>query len=409
LADQAGRRLLIVTYHFPPSAASGAYRLLGFARHLPAAGWAVSVVAPPGLPWEPSDPALANRVPAGTDVWPVPYPAGRWWAPARKLMGGYGAWLPAGLLAAARAARRARPAAVLTSGPPHVVHLIGLYLKRAWRLPWVADFRDPWVANELVRPEYRRGWAARAERAVVRAADLVVANAPGAARTFARAYPADRGKVVTLTNGFDPADPPPPAPPANGSVRVLHAGELYAGRDPRPYLDAVAALRAGGGPPVRTCLIGRATPRGVAGFDLGEEVHRRGLGGAVDLRGQVPYAEALGEMRRADLLLLLDTPGRTEGVPAKVYEYMGSGRPVLALAEPGGDTAAVLRASGLLHRVAPPKDVPAIGRALAELAAAVRAGQPAVADPAALGRFTRASLAAELAAHLDRITRRGPR
>ncbi|MBX9584270.1 MAG: glycosyltransferase, partial [Gemmataceae bacterium] len=332
MTSTAGPRLLIVTYHFPPSAASGAYRLLGFARHLPAAGWAVSVVAPPGVPWEPSDPALAARVPAGTDVWSAPYPAGRAWTPVRKLMGGYGAWFPAGLLAADWAARQVRPAAVLTSGPPHLVHLIGLYLKRVHRLPWAADFRDPWVANVVGREDYRRGWAPRGERAVVRAADLVIANAPGSARTFAEAYPAQRDKVVTLTNGFDPGDPPPPpAPAADGSVRVLHAGELYAGRDPRPYLDAVAALKAEAGPPVRTCLVGRAAPPAAGGFDVAEEVRSRGLNGEVDLRGQVPYAEALGEMRRADVLLLLDTPGRTEGVPAKVYEYMGSGRPVLAL------------------------------------------------------------------------------
>ena len=68
--------LLIVTYHFPPSAASGAFRLLGFARHLPAHGVPVSVVAPPTLPWEPSDAGLAARVPPGTALYPVPYPSG---------------------------------------------------------------------------------------------------------------------------------------------------------------------------------------------------------------------------------------------------------------------------------------------------------------------------------------------
>lgn len=399
--------LLLVTYHFPPSAASGVFRALGFVRHLPAAGWGVEVVAPPAIPWEPSDPKLVAEVPPETVVRHVPYPSGLFWKPVRRLVGGYQSWLPPALGACRRAARRDKPAAVLTSGPPHVVHLLGLYLKRRFGLPWVADFRDPWVANDLARPGYRKGWAARGERTVVRAADLVLANAPGAAQSFVTAYPDQRAKIVTLTNGFEAGDPPaPPAPGADGAVRVLHAGEVYAGRDPRPYLDAVAALHASGSPPVRTTFVGRVAAAGHSGFDLADEVKRRGLADAVDFRGQVPYSEALAEMRRADVLLLLDSPGRTAGVPAKVYEYMGSNRAVLALAEPGGDTAAVLRQSGALHRVAPPGDAAAIRAALAELTAAVRAGQPAVTDPAALNRFTRASLAAELAGHLDRLTGR---
>ena len=67
------RTLLIVTYHFPPQAASGSFRLLGFARHLPRAGWDVAVVAPPSIFWEPDDPALGRQVPPETAVHPVPF------------------------------------------------------------------------------------------------------------------------------------------------------------------------------------------------------------------------------------------------------------------------------------------------------------------------------------------------
>ena len=69
------KKLLLITYHFPPSAASGAFRLLGFARHLPTFGWQPLVVAPPSLPWEPTDPRLADQIPAEAIVRPVPYPA----------------------------------------------------------------------------------------------------------------------------------------------------------------------------------------------------------------------------------------------------------------------------------------------------------------------------------------------
>ena len=66
--------LLIITYHFPPSSASGTFRMLGFAQHLPAHGVPVSVVAPPKLPWEPFDDNLTARIPLDTVVYPVEYP-----------------------------------------------------------------------------------------------------------------------------------------------------------------------------------------------------------------------------------------------------------------------------------------------------------------------------------------------
>src|SRR5437868_12040205 len=134
------RNLLIVTYHFPPSAASGTFRLLGFARHLPKFGWRTTVVAPPRMPWEPVDPALAERVPASTTIFATPFPEKApkvlRWAAGNTL------WLPRAWSACRRAVRQTRPEAVLTSGPPHWVHTLGWYLKRFHRLPWLADFRD---------------------------------------------------------------------------------------------------------------------------------------------------------------------------------------------------------------------------------------------------------------------------
>src|SRR3954468_17579648 len=95
------RRVLILPYHFPPSAASGTYRALGFVRHLPKFGWEASVVAPPRIPWEPPAPARSGRLPAGTRVSHVPYPSGWVWKPLRRL-DGYAVWLPRAALTCAR-------------------------------------------------------------------------------------------------------------------------------------------------------------------------------------------------------------------------------------------------------------------------------------------------------------------
>jgi glycosyltransferase involved in cell wall biosynthesis len=388
------RQVLLLTYHFPPSAGSGTFRMLGFARHLPGFDWDVHVIAPPQMPWDPVDHALSAQVPAGTAYDAVPYPRRmprllRWFAP-------YAVWLPAAWRACQRTLRKRRADIVLTSGPPHVIHLLGVALKRMERLPWVADFRDPWISGMPHRSS-RPGqlWQRFLEKRVFADADRILANATNARRLFVRTYPRHAGKITTLTNGFDPPAPFANPPRTAGALQMLHAGEIYAGRDPLPLLDAMAQLKQTG---LRTRfdVMGHVhLPSG----DLVTEATRRGLAAEVRLRGQLPYQEALQEMAQSDLLVVLDGPGRTIGVPAKVYEYFGAGRPVLALVEPDGDAAEILRASGIVHRVAPPRDVERIRQAIAELASM----PPTAPDPERLRRFTRASLAGDLAGIMDQV------
>lgn len=388
----APRTVLLITFHFPPSAASGAFRLLGFARHLPKFGWKPIVIAPPSLPWEPVDPELDSQVPAEMPVIHVPYPRGLIWKLPRRLAP-YEIWLPRAWEACARAIRRFRPEAVLTSGPPHCLHRLGLSLKRRYHLPWIADFRDPWMATISTRkPWWRRWWDIRGERQVMQQADLIVANAPQACCNLQAAFPAQGRKMVAITNGFDPDFFPSSAPPPNGSLRIVHAGEIYAGRDPRPFLDAVRNLTES--PAVRVSFLGQAD--GLMG-----EIQRRGLESQVEVTGQVSYGRAVREMAEAGILLLLDSPGRRQGVPAKLYEYLGTGRPIMALAEPEGDVAWVLKESGVPHRLAAPGDFAGIRQGLAELVELARQNPGTGGLRPGAGQFTRERVAQQLAQSLD--------
>jgi glycosyltransferase involved in cell wall biosynthesis len=394
------RKLLLVTYHFPPSAASGTFRMLSFARHLPRFGWQVEVVAPPESPWDPVDAALAAQVPPETVYHAVAYP--KRWPRLLRIAAPYAVWLPRAWRACRGIVRRERPDLVLTSGPPHIVHLIGLWLRRTARLPWVADFRDPWISGVAKTPlRLGQRWYRYWERQVMAHADRVIGNAPNASRMFWETYPRCADKVITLTNGFDPRPTTEIPTRFGGVVRMLHAGEIYWGRDPLPLLDAMAALKqAGPAAPVRLEVVGTVhLPSG----DLPTEIARRNLGADVSVTGQLPYQAAVDEMTRADLLVLFDTPGRKIGVPAKLYEYLGAGRPVLALAEPDGDTAQVLKESGVCHRIAPPKDVPRIAQAMAELVREIAGGVVPAPDPERLRRFTRESIAEELAEVMEQV------
>jgi glycosyltransferase involved in cell wall biosynthesis len=397
------RNILIVTYYFPPSAASGSFRLLGFVRHLPKFGWQASVVAPPSLPWEPTDEGLLARVPAGTLVHHVPYPAGLLWKPLRRFAM-LEMWLPFAWARTCRAFRDQRPEAVLTSGPPHAVHLIGLWLKRRHDFLWVADFRDPWTSGDPTCLAMNNGaWERRAEASVIHEADVIVANTPGALDLLAGAYPQHAAKMVAITNGFDPENFANISPPATvrQAVDIIHTGEIYADRNPQPLLDAVRLLvptGLTGGRPFQVRFIGRL---GTGASQLAELIHAQGLDEVVSFPGQIPYSRSIEEMTRADILLLMDSPGRRAGVPAKLYEYIGAGRPILALAEPGGDVASILRESGALHRVTPPLDPKAIRQALVELFQESVLLSPDPAKRTSASRFTREAVAGELARLLD--------
>ena len=400
----------MLTYHFPPSSASGAFRMLGFARHLPSFGWNVAVVAPPTLPWEPVDHDLASRVPPSTRITPVPYPTSK----LARRVAQMSCWIPGAWSACKKTVEANRPDAVLTSGPPHMTHYLGLGLKRKYGIPWIADFRDPW--NAVDRLDRGKGFTSRAiafqERWVVREADIVVANAPGAQRIYESDYPEIASKFITLPNGYDREafDAIATTPrPAGAPLKVVHTGAIYLGRDPRPFFDALRFLSDNRPtPPPEADFFG---PPPELEIDFKAELGKRALQERVIIHGQVSYARCLEAMKSADILLLMDTPGRSVGVPAKLYEYIGARRPILALGELGGDLEWVLRNCGVPYRIVPPDDAGRIAAAMVELGRESLAGDHE--SPFREEPFSRESIVGRLAESLngmvgDRVVEAAP-
>lgn len=401
------RRLLIITYNFPPSAAVGGLRLLGFSRYLPKFGWQCEVVAPPTLPWEAVDPALLDLLPTEEMLHAVPFSN----STIIRRIAGADSWLPKAWMACQQAIRQRRPDAILTSGPPHHVHLLGMGLKRWHGIPWVADFRDPWVwstrsLDPVVGLQASATWRESVlEQAVVRHSDAIIVNAPQSGETFATAYPEHAGKAVVITNGYDPESFENLAKPhtADSTIRMTYCGQIYAGRNPRPFFDALRALlseRVAGQPPIRVDFFGayRLTYRD---FDIEEEIRCRGLGEVLSMHSEIPYFQSLEEMARSDILLLFDTPGRRVGVPAKLYEYIGSGRPILAMAGSDGDTAWALRQADTIYRIADPNDSESILQGLRELIDTIEHGHSIIGSGLGRLQFTRERLAGQLATVLE--------
>jgi glycosyltransferase involved in cell wall biosynthesis len=396
------RKLLIVTFHFPPMAGAGVFRTLGFVRHLRRFGWESVVVAPPRFSSEPIDEALMGRVPPETAVYRVRYPEGLIGRAIHKVYSG-NVWPLLAAVAGHRAIRRHRPDAILTSGPPHFTHLVGRHLRRWSGLPWVADFRDPWVSGDRSPVTWKiQSREERDEQSVMREADAIIANTPKARDLLCGAYPEYASKMTAITNGYDPEEFATGLVPrrSGSTIEIVHTGVIYANRSPVPFLEAVKRLEAAapGDRMVRARFVGEFVDPGQKGQV--EQTIREGMNASVCLEGRVPYAESIRTMIQADVLLLLDSPGRRAGVPGKLYEYIGAGRPVLALAEPESDVAWVLRESGLPYRIAQPLDPEAIHHALEDLLRDP-ALQHATRRDAGNARFTRRHLTGELAALLD--------
>jgi glycosyltransferase involved in cell wall biosynthesis len=387
------RHVLMVVTRFPPSNRVGALRPGRFARKLPEFGWQpvlcigresglddivpewVSTLKPTIVPLAesgrsaPADESdkdggsgtAASSAPANRSRWTMwPLPQLRQFAQhasqfLQETPDSSVGWARAARVQARALARQQPLDAVYTTGPPHSTHLVALDLKRRFGIPWLADLRDP-VSRHPWGARPRNPWGAllkpRYERQIVQNADVVVLNSPGMYDDFVRAHPElPASRFACIPNGCDDemqqtiqgilADLPPQAPKTRKDPLVLlHPGSLYHGRDPSHVIRAIAQLRQQGWN-LRFEQLGDVNPE----FKLPRLAADLGIADAVACRGSVPRLEAHRRMAQADLLLLLQ-PGTPLQIPAKLYEMVLFGKPILAVAPPGS-TASIVEQYGL--------------------------------------------------------------
>ena len=427
------KRLLVLAYFYPPLAGGGVHRVLSFTQHLPAHGWACTVVCAGEHDYWVRDESLTARVPAGTEILRVPGGSGfatllrmgrgadtsgrrssRGFAMLRPLADlfllpdSYVGWAGKARVVAERRIAQGGIDAILSSSPPDSAQLAAQSLAHASGLPWVADFRDPWVGLSFRKPITPwHGAQLRAQEAgVLRGADLVLA----ASRTHHDALAARRDsprRLLFLPNGFEPgpAAASPSAPSEPRVFRIVFTGMLSLMEDAGTLLEAVREV-LDGEPGARADV--RVELAGPYDDEWPRRAEALGLAGVVRLPGPLPHAETRALQRDADVLILWKPRG--EGfrtmVPGKTYEYLDSGRPVLALL-PAGDEAGDLveRAGGT--RLAP-GDRAGLARELRARYLRWRAGERAPdARPAWLDERRRDRLAGTLAHALDTLPPRG--
>lgn len=411
------RRVLFIAYLFPPIPNSGTRRSLTFANNLPELGWEPLVLGWEADPSIRLEPELLAELRPGTRVERVPLlsrvRARRWmgWLPARwrercveamawrlreratvpDLAAG---WLPLAVERAVELHRSVGFDAIYASGWPWTAFLIAREVSRRTGKPYVLDYRDQWtpsgdMAWEHASPRQRQENPALERLAAKDAAAIVTVT-----RTLVHSIGRDCGRddLHLITNGFEPADFAGDVPAIDdGMLRIAYTGVWRNGYGLDDLYAAVALLKSQGRPELaRLCVQ-------TAGFDPGA-AQKAGVSEWISELGPVSHARAVQIMKQADLLYLPVPSGyyATASLPGKLFEYLGCGRPILAVVPEVSEVSHVLNEVGGGVRVEPGDVV-----GLAEALLGWLRGEARVEPPRGIERYSRAATARRLATVLD--------
>lgn len=372
------KKVLIITYYWPPSGGSGVQRWLKFVKYLPMFGYKPFVFTPENPAFAVQDNSLLKDIPSEAEIirFPIwePYElflgisrifGGRKVAKPTEFLGtkksflhNVSVWVRGNLFIPDPRIFWVKPSVkflndfiikneihtIITTGPPHSMHLIGLALKEKNKaLRWLADFRDPWsewgLLDSLSVIERVRNMHRKLELKVLQNADEVITITP----FYMKRFEALSGrKIQLLTNGFDEDDFTNLVYKKSNNFLIRHIGIVNEKCNPRPFLNAVVELMRGNAD-FRSCV--RIEFIGDVNHQIKDYVHTSPeLSTIVMFKGNIPHAELVAQYGESSLLVLILTGYRDAGgyMPGKLFEYLATGLPILATGPTTGDASVLL-------------------------------------------------------------------
>jgi hypothetical protein len=424
--DDAARRILLISPAYPPCAEVGSLRWEKITTFAAQRGWGMDVITGAASPLDRIDESRLLALPAGTRVWSIPMPVlavqrlerqlAAMLAPMRRRLltpvsvGGpasseldastvgpgsevttatpvespstalailrnvrawsnFTAWNVWGdeVLALAREiARDPSPALVVSSGPPHMTHEAARRVAEVINRPLVIDLRDPWFVEEgepidLAGTIWRRQTAAY-EASACAAASLIVLNTESSAALMRKRYPQFVDRIMTVMNGSD-SDVKAFAGPGSATFDIVHAGNLYSGRDPRPLFRGIRRFfdaKPEAADLVRVIFVGSQRYEKIP---LEELAGACGIAEQFSCHAPLPRREALQLSGNAAINVVLPQDW-SHSIPSKVFEYMQFPAWILALSEPHDAITQLLRNTS--SPSIPPNDTAAIAAFVGE-------------------------------------------
>ena len=372
------KRVLIITYYWPPSGGSGVQRWLKMSKYLPEYGWQPVIYTTENAEYPIIDPTLEKDVCPEAEVIrrPIVEPynfykkflginkqekvkvgfaseskksgwkeklsvwirgncfipdARRWWVnPSVRYLKHYLEEHPVD--------------AVISTGPPHSMHLIAMKLKKATGLTWIADFRDPWTEIDFYDELHLTRWADRKqhelERLVLTQADKVVTIGWESARSLGRL---GNRNVRVIPNGYDwNVDSTQQTTPLSHEFTLTHIGVATPSRNAPQLWTALKELKekeTDFGKNLKIKLVGQVDR------SIIENLNAVGLKENTEIIPYIPHSEILQMQQSSQVLLLLinNTPNAKGILTGKLFEYLASGRPILCIGPENGDAARVLK------------------------------------------------------------------
>ncbi len=376
------KKILLIAYHYYPDLAIGAQRTVKFAKYLPQFGWQPEVLTVHSRHYPQRDETqLGFDCPVyRTSKWPLPdhlYKTVREWFASSQpgksdAKGSAGAgskshrkhaiprwkkflntlsstpddtlgWYPPAVFKAWRLLRKQKYDVIYTSGPPHSCHLIGLTAHRLTGVPWVADFRDPWLYpknRDSYVLELSKHFDRRYEARTARKASLVLTTTDEWRDHLIQLYsPWLNDKCHTIINGFDVDDfdmrTAPDHKEAGAPITFLYAGNLYSGRDPSMMLVAAGELISQGVFRREEVAFEFYGNNDIDMARIGQIVQDFGLESVVRFNAPVSRDSYLRLLRNAEILILIQADSGRVHIPAKAFEYLGTGNLILTLTSEG--------------------------------------------------------------------------
>ncbi len=375
----SSKKVLVITYYWPPSGGSGVQRWLKFVKYLVRAGWEPYVFTPENPSFTIEDKSLEKDVPDSVEV--IRFPI---WEPYQlffkmsSLLGNktpqqadflstgkrtffqkVSSWIRGNFFIPDARVFWVKPSVeylidlintnkiekIITTGPPHSIHLIGLRLKKLNpALHWIADFRDPWsewdLLDTLLLTSLARRRHATLEKKVLTTADRVITIAP----YHVKRLEALSGRNVDLiTNGFDNEDFQSIVETPTDKFTIRHIGIVDELRDPKPVMLAIKELCVSDPDFEKNVLVEFIGKVNSSFKDfVHEDAHLSSITTFVD---QIPHDQLLKlyGTTNLQLLVLAHTAIAPGNLPGKFFEYLASGRPILGIGPANGDAAEILK------------------------------------------------------------------
>jgi hypothetical protein len=372
-------KVLIITYYWPPFGGSGVQRWLKFVKYLPAFGYQPFVYTPENPSVDIQDKSLLKDVPTEAEIIKLPI-----WEPYGifQKLSGKGKVKQADFVSTGKVSLMKKLAlfvrgnffipdarvfwvkpsvvflndflksnqinTIITTGPPHSMHLIGLKLKeKNPSLKWIADFRDPWSEWDLLDTfsltSFARSRHKALEKKVLTKADRVITIAP---YHVTRLEALSGRKVDLITNGFDEDDFKSIVHSKTDKFTIRHIGVVDELRDPRPVMESIKKLMEEN-PAFKNDLLVEFVGNVNSSFKEYISLDQN-FQSVVHFVDQVPHSELLNLYGKTDLqlLVLAHTAIAPGNLPGKFFEYLASGNPILAIGPVDGDAAEVLKQTG---------------------------------------------------------------